>query len=474
MPLSTHHKINLRLLGVFLAVILLLVLYHQLVLKKEKEPLLELPEIQERGILRALTLYSSTSYFIYRDKEMGYEYELCSQLADALGLKLQMITAPNIHALMDSLDSGVGDIVAYNVPLSTDNRNNYLFCGREFLTHQVLVQDKDNKTGQAGDVTQLIGKEIVVQKGTRYHKRLKNLNNELGGGIKIRTIDEDSITTEELISKVASGEIDYTVADNAIAQLNGTYYKNLNVNLSISFPQHSFWVVSKGSPLLAARVNEWFRKNVHSEEYKTISKRYFERSKGFSAFHITGLIVGKDGRISPYDNLFRKYGEMYRIDWKLLASIAYQESNFEVNAVSWAGAKGLMQIMPKTASDYGIDPDSLFYPDVNVLVAVRLLNDIRKSLVGVKDNDQRMKLVLAGFNSGLGHILDARALSRKYGMDPNMWDNDNVGHFIILKSQPKYYEDTVCRQGYLRGVETASFVTEVWTRYQYYVKKGVK
>jgi membrane-bound lytic murein transglycosylase F len=472
MPISKHHKINLRLVVTFLVAIMLLILSQQLMLKKQRALLLDFPKIQERGELRALTIYSSTSYYIYRDREMGYEYELCSKLAESLGVRLKMIPVSNINALLDSLDTGAGDIIAYNVPLSMEIKNNYNLCGREYITHQVLVQDNYKDNGFVSDVTQLIGKEIVVQKGSRYYKRLVNLNNELGGGIIIRTLDEDSITTEELIGQVASGEIKYTIADDALAKLNETYYKNLNVSLIISFPQHSFWVARKSSPLLAAKVNDWFRKNVHSQQYEEINKRYFEINKGF-VYHTFGLSLGKDGRISPYDNLFKKYGKIYDMDWRLLASIAYQESNFEADAVSWAGAKGLMQIMPRTAGAFGISPDSLFFPDVNILAAVRLLKDIRKSLGGIKEEDQRKKLVLAGFNSGIGQLHDARALTKKYGNDPNKWDN-NVKRFVILKSQPKYYQDEVCQQGYLRGEETAAFVTEVWTRYKYYIKMGIK
>ena len=474
MQLRIHQKINLRLLTGFFAVILLLVLYDQLFNEKEKKSFPDFKEIEEKGVLKALTLYSSTSYFIYRDKEMGYEYELCSQLADALGLKLKMITVPNFNALIDSLEMGVGDIIAYNIPVSKYNKNDFLPCGREFLTHQVLIQDKNNKSGILNDVTELVGKEIVVQKGSKYHKRLENLDNEIGGGIKIHAIDDDSITTEELISKVASGEFDYTISDNVIANINKTYFKNLNVNLRISFPQHSFWLVRKSSPELARKVNDWFASSVHGSDYESISKRYFEISKGSSSFRMTGLYIGKGGEISPYDELFKELGKKHGWDWRLLASIAYQESNFIPNVVSWAGAKGLMQIMPKTATNYGFNADSLFYPEVNVSAAIQFLSDLSNSLPGKRKNDQHQKLVLAGFNSGLGHVFDARALSRKYGKNPDVWDDGNVGYFILLKSQPKFYEDPVCKQGYLRGEETASFVAEVWTRYQYYIKRGVK
>lgn len=473
MPLLKHHKINIRLLVVFIAIIAALITIRSFFDESDQQEITDFPQIKKRGVLRALTLYSSASYFIYREREMGYEYELCKRLAESMGLELKMITVNNIHALVDSLHAGAGDIVAFNVPVSMYDKENFIPCGREFLTHQVLVQDVGNKSGILDDVTQLSGKEIVVQKNTRFHKRLENLNNEIGGGIIIKAIDEDSITTEEIISKVASGEYNYTIADNVNANLNKTYYRNINVNLRISFPQHSFWLVRSESVMLARMVNSWFRNNVKSKDYEAINKRYFELSKGSSSFHMTGLFIGKDGRLSPYDNVFKKYGKSHGWDWRLLASIAYQESNFLPNVVSWSGAKGLMQIMPKTAKDYGINPDSLFYPESNVHAAVKLLNDLTKKLGTQKTNQQHLKIILAGYNSGLGHIFDARALTKKYGKNPYLWD-DNVGKYVLLKSQSKYYEDEVCKQGYLRGEETASFVAEVWTRYQYYVKRGVE
>ncbi|MDP4278880.1 MAG: transglycosylase SLT domain-containing protein, partial [Bacteroidota bacterium] len=290
----------------------------------------------------------------------------------------------------------------------------------------------------------------------------------------IKSIKEDSLTTEELIEKVATSHIRYTIADNALARLSKTYYKNLYISTAIGFPQHSYWLVRKDAPQLASAVDSWFSRHVRSRSYQAIYKRYFERSKGPSPYLTTGRCIGKDGRISPFDHLFKKYGERYQLDWRLLASIAYQESKFDPKAVSWAGAIGLMQLMPKTAGMLDVSLNSLLDPDMNIMTAARLFKRLDGKLRSAKNREQRTKMVLAGFNCGIGHVFDARALSRKYGKNPNRWDNGNVGHFIILKSQPKYYEDPVCKKGYLRGFETAEFVTDVWTRYQYYVSKGVK
>lgn len=438
---------------------------------KRKTILGDLPEISARGELRALTLYSSVSYFIYRDVEMGYEYELCSQLANSLGLDLKMITAPTVSALLDSLDKGVGDIVAYNVPLTSALRKHYIPCGREFLIHPVLVQ-RNARSGLVRNVTDLLGREVVVQQGSPYYTRLLHLDEELGGDIDFRIMTEDSMTTEDLIEQVANGQIDYTIADNVLAAFNKTFYKNVHVSTVLGFPQHAHWLVRRSSPVLADSVTRWFGRNVTSVTYKAINKRYFELSKGTpSPFFTTGLIVEEGGRLSPYDSLFKQYAAEFSLDWRLLASIGYQESKFDAQVVSWAGAVGLMQIMPSTARAHGVEPSDLPDPEINIQVACRLLSYLDHYFRSTKDIEHRTKLVLAAFNCGEMHVNDAKALAKKYGKDPHDWEN--VLQFLLLKRLPKYYEDPVCKRGYLRGTETANFVTEVWTRYQYYLSKGV-
>jgi membrane-bound lytic murein transglycosylase F len=292
-----HWHINFYLVLFFLVTMLgVSLLAHHRYAERQRKWYGDLPEIQKRGVLRALTLYSSASYFIYRDKEMGYEYELCAQLARSLGLKLKIITAPNLLALKDSLDAGVGDIVAYNVPVTLSNRDKYLYCGRDFLTHYVVVQREDNPQ-LVTEVTQLVGKEVYVEKGTNMELRLQHLNEELGGGIIIKPVEEDSITTEELIGRVARGQLDYVIADNVTAQWNKTYYRSLHVSTQIGFPQKNAWLVRYDSPKLAAAVNEWFKKNLPSENYQAIQKKYFELSKGHTPFVAGGRLIGKDGHI---------------------------------------------------------------------------------------------------------------------------------------------------------------------------------
>ena len=315
----------------------------------------DLPQIKDSGELVVLTLYSSTSYFIYRGQEMGFQYELSEQFAKSLGLKLRIEVARNVRELIQKLQSGEGDMIAYNLPITKEWKDSLLYCGEDIITHQVIVQQGNGKHKPLKDVTELIGKDIYVKPG-KYYDRLVNLNNELGGGIHIHKITGDSVTAEDLITQVAQGKIPYTVADNDLAKLNKTYYPNLNIDLSISFDQRSSWAVRKDSPELAAAATNWHKENMTSPAYTASMKRYFENSKMMPHSPILSL---KEGKISHYDDLFKKYAQEIGWDWRMLASLAYTESNFDTTAVSWAGAKGLMQLMPATARAMGVPGEAI-------------------------------------------------------------------------------------------------------------------
>jgi len=196
-------------------------------------------QIKERDTLTILTLYSSTSYFLYRGQEMGYQYELGNQFANSLGVKVKVKTAQSVEELVSRLNAGDADIIAYNLPITNTLKDSVLYCGEENVTHQVIVQRAGSRRRPAlNDVTQLLGKEVHVRPGKHY-ERLKNLNNELGGGIIIHLVTEDSISEEDLIRQVHEGKIAYTVSDDDIARLNQTYYPQLNVGLAISYDQRA-------------------------------------------------------------------------------------------------------------------------------------------------------------------------------------------------------------------------------------------
>ena len=427
----------------------------------------DLPQMKDSGVLVALTLYSSISYFDYRGEPMGFQYELAKQFAQSLGLKLKIETAHSTQELVKKLLHGEGDLIAYPLPVTKEFKDSVTFCGEDIVTHQVLVQRKDTKKQPAlTDVTELIGKDVYAKPGKHFN-RLANLNDELGGGIRIHKVTNDSISHEDLIMQVSNGTIDYTICDNDLARLNKTYYTNLDISLPVSFDQRASWAVRKTSPLLGQAADEWHKANMTSPAYKASTKRYFEYSKREPQGYI---LSEREGKISHYDSLFKKYAQEIGWDWRLLASLAYTESNFDTTAVSWAGAKGLMQLMPRTAKAMGVPEGKEQNPEESIKAAVKYLGLTARSFTKVEDPEERIKFILAAYNGGLGHIFDAMALAEKYGKNKYVWDN-NVADYILLKSNEEYFNDPVCKNGYFRGRETYNFVKEILARTEVYKKK---
>ncbi len=427
-----------------------------------EKPVHDLEQIQDSGVLRVLTLYSSTSYFQYRGQEMGFQYELAEQFAAYLGVKLEVVVARNVQELTTLLLAGKGDLIAYNLPVTNELRDSIEYCGEETITHQVLVQRNKWRPAPLKDVTELIGKEVYVKPG-RYLMRMNNLNEEVGGGIIIHNESSDSLSLEDLIMMVAQGKIDYTVADNDVAKLNQTYYPNLEVSMAVSHDQRASWAVRKECTQLAEAVNKWHEENTTSPKYTASMKRYFELSKTKYFYPIMSV---SEGKISPYDNLFRQYAKEINWDWRLLASLAYTESNFDTTAVSWAGAKGLMQLMPRTAKAMGVPEGKEQNPEESIKGAVKYI-ELTASTFKSIPQPERNKFILAAYNSGTGHIIDAMALAEKYGANKYVWD-DNVEKYILLKSHEEYFSDPVCKHGYFRGIETYNFVREITQRYYKY------
>ena len=432
--------------------------------KKSKMSENDLPQIKERGELIVLTANTSTSFFDYRGESMGFQYELAKFFSQTLGLELKIKVIDDQEKMVDSLLAGAGDLIAYNLPITNKRKERLIYCGEEKITHQVLIQRKGK--GLLTDVTQLVGKKVYVRPG-KYYERLSNLNEELGGGIDICKLTSDSVTEEGLIMAVADGKINYTVADNEVAKINRTYYHNLNIDLKISFDQRSAWAVRKTSVQLAKAVDEWFREKRDSPEVKAVERRYFELNKQTTPGSILSV---EEGKISSYDELFRKYAKDIDWDWRLLAALVYTESNFNPNVVSWAGAKGLMQLMPRTARAMGVPAGKERDPEESIKGGVKYIRSLQTIFQHVPDKDERIKFVLASYNAGTGHILDAMALTEKYGRDKNVWEN-NVAHYVLLKSEPEFYQDPVCKNGYFRGTETYRFVHDVLSRLAFYKQR---
>ncbi len=437
----------------------------------------ELDKILERDTLKILTGYNAYSYFIYRGQPMGFEYDLAKKLAEYLDVNPEFIIVKKIDDMFDMVNSDNGDIIAFNLTITKDRLNLVNFTHHHHTIKQVLVQRKPKnwrrmmlhniEENLIRDPAELIGDTIVVRSGSSYIQRLENLSNEIGGDIIIEPA-EPELTTEDLIEMVAKGEIDYTISDDNIANLSSAYFSNIDVKTPVSLVQRAAWAVSKNANALLDTINYWVDSIKNTNYYAITYNKYFRNRYAYKRRVTSDLLSVKGNNISTYDDLIKNYSNELNWDWRLIASQIYQESQFKTNAKSWAGAIGLMQLLPTTGEMFGAS--NLTNPEVNIRAGIKFmeyLDSIWKETI--TDSLERIKFVLASYNIGLGHIEDAQRLSEKYGADPNTWD-DNVEFYLLQKSKPKYYNDEVVRNGYSRGIETVTYVEEILERYEHYKK----
>jgi membrane-bound lytic murein transglycosylase F len=433
-----------------------------------------LERVKAQKKLVAVLDNTTTNYYIYRGEPLGYQYEILKAFAESLGVTLEIRIVDDVAESFRMLDEGRCDLLAQSLTVTKARAKKVDFSVPLLQTRLVLVQRKDSYPGKgrrkddAEDTyitnpLELIGKTVHIQDNLNYLSRLIDLSNEIGADINIIELPDESV--EDMIRMLSRGKIDYTVCEEHIALANQKFYSNLDVSMAISFPQNISWAVKKGSVDFLEVVDTWLEEFRKSKISAVLYDKYFRhplRQAGKS-----GMILSeRRGLISSYDKLIQQYSKDLGWDWRLLASLIYQESGFDPYVRAWTGAFGLMQMMPATAALYGVD--SLSGPEEQIRAGVEYLRMLDRELLDkVPDSTERIRFVLASYNAGIGHIYDAIALAAKHHKNPQVW-KENVDVYIRAKSKPEFYHDPIVKSGFFLGEETYSFVLEVIERYEHY------
>jgi membrane-bound lytic murein transglycosylase F len=429
--------------------------------------------MRERGKLIAVTDFNSTNYFLYKGEPMGFHYELLKQFSEYLNLNLEIITENDINKAFDMLNTGQTDLLAVDLTILSSRKKEIRFTLPINQTRQVIVQRKPVRwRSMTGDEIEkrlirnqleLAGKAVYVQVGASSYDCLKSLEDQIGDTI---SIIEVPFETEELIAMVARGDIDFAVCDENVATVNAGYFPVIDVGTPVSFLQHLAWGIRKEkSDKLESVLNAWIVTFKKTDSYSLLYAKYFRNNRSNTIFTNDHYSFGT-GKVSPWDNMIKSFSDSLKWDWRLLASLVCQESRFDPAVRSWAGAFGLMQIMPETGKIYGIDIKSS--PENNMKAGILYINYLQNFFSDkIPDSDERLKFVLAAYNAGAGNIVDAMKLAKKNGKNPLLWD-ENVAIYLLKKSEPEYYNDPVVENGYCRGIESVNFVSQVLKRYSEY------
>ena len=420
----------------------------------------DLDAIKRRGALRVLTRNSSTTYFLHRGEELGFEYELAREFARTLGVRLELVIPPSRDALAQYLREGKGDLVAAGLAVTAERSREFAFTAPYNRVSELLVVPAKDRTTQS--LADLRGRKIAVRPSSSYHQALAPL--QARHGFEILAVAEDE-ETEDILEAVEDGKYDATVADSNIVDVELTFSDGIRSVSPIGDPRDVAWMLRKDQPKLKAAADRFIRKIYRSTLYNLMMAKYFknERQMRVAASEDRS---DKAGQLSPYDDLVKKYAAMYELDWRLVTSQMYQESRFDPGARSWVGALGLMQVMPRTAREVGVGdvrkPEQGIHAGVKVLA--RYSGIFQDSEIGETD---RIHFALAAYNCGPGHVADGRRLAADLKLDATRW----FGH--VEKAMPllaKRRFARTARHGYCRCSEPVKYVSEIQSRYESYSK----
>jgi len=419
-----------------------------------------LEEIKESGKITVITRNNAHCYYTYRDKPMGFEYDLAKAFSNHLGVSLNVVTS-HWEKLFDVLNGGGGDFIAASLT-NTPSREELIDFSDEYLAiqQQAVIHTSNYNTRKIED---LKGKTIHVRRGTSYEERLNELKNE-GFDITIQ-VHEDT-PTEELIRMVAEKEIEVTIADSNIALLNRRYYPDIKIAFPIEEPESLGWAVKKGETALQEKINEFFNNIKEDGTFAKIYEKYYANVEIFDYVDLKKYHRRLKTRLPKYEEIIKKASKIYGFDWRLITAMVYQESHFNPRARSFTGVRGMMQLTLETAKEIGIK--NRLDPEQSIKGGVKYLKELYERYDGAKDPD-RVLITLASYNVGHGHIVDTQKIAKERNLDPNSWSSLEV--ILPLLRYPKYYKNT--KNGYCRGTEAVRYVNRILTYYDILKREAI-
>ena len=406
-----------------------------------------LSSLLERGSVKVGTLYGPATYYNGAEGPQGFEYELLAGFADYLGVTLDLYPFYSYEAMLEQLEEGNLDIVATGDAVTDVLQSRFSYGPAYQTVSQHLVFQAG--TSRPRDMAELDAPVVTVT-GSSQAQLLTSLSDDAAPTL-ITTEDSDS---EELLQKVAEGELDYTLADSNRLALQRRRYPNLAVAMTIEDSMPMAWALdrSQDDSIKAAMV-EYFGTVHQSGWFTVLEDKYFGHIRTFDYVDSRAFNKSAETTLKRYKSMFQQYAG--DLDWRLLAGMSYQESHWKPDAVSRTGVRGLMMLTMDTANDWDVEDRT--DPEQSIRGGARYFASLLSRIPARIGNPDRTWMAMAAYNIGMGHLEDARVLTERQGGNPDLWVD--VKQRLPQLKQKKYYRTT--NYGYARGDEALQYVDNI-------------
>lgn len=414
-------------------------------------------------VLKVTLNYNNIDYYIFKGKPLGFQLEILNELAQYLGLHLQVEVRDNTAQAFETIIAEKSAILAGNIK-ETHLRNLFLLYSKPHSKSPLaLVQRKSKNNFFVSKWSDLQGKTITLPAHSSFSEFI--FKNSVKHNVDFKFIFDSDNSVETLIEKVSNRSIDYTVCESNVAKVYASYYDNIDYSFEVSDSVSLEWVFHPKNRTLRDTVNVWLEGFKQTKKFKKLYHKYYHYS--YSPVHFSNSMeYKKQKELSKYDKTLKKVSRKYRWDWRLYAAIIYQESKFKEGLIGNGGSFGLLQLMPTTAKRFGVLPS--MSGEQQITHGAKLIDYLRNKYKDeVIDKKQLVKFVIAAYHTGSGHIDDARRIAKKLNKNPNVWDS-NVDSCLVLKAKPSIYNLPEVKSGYHYGKRSKKYVNDVWNRYLHY------
>ncbi len=414
----------------------------------------DLDKLKKRKILRVVTKPHPQNYFLKRGVPVGFEYELLQRFAEKHKLWLEVLIAENEKEMLDWIKTGKADIATV---VSVDPFAHGADASLPFYpTHIYMVTRKTEKN--INDLYDISGREIALLTKKYHFKGVDYLTDK---GIQFSTVEPGA---KQLLSKklqrVLTSEYDIAMVSSKSFMKQKDFHKDLKVIATLNERSLNRWAVNINNNKLKLAINEFFAHEFKGQFYNVIYRRYHRKTSTKERIEFDYPL-----NISPYDNLVKKYADKYRFDWRLVLAQMYQESQFRPDALSASGAKGLMQIMPKTAKEMHVSDVS--DPESGINAGVKYMKKLRDRYDDYMAESERNWFALASYNAGYERIEDARKFAEFLGHNPDRWF-ENVEYAMEALAKPENRKHT--RFGFCRCEQTVVYLRSIRKLYHSYIQ----
>ncbi|WP_068828037.1 membrane-bound lytic murein transglycosylase MltF [Pseudomonas sp. BMS12] len=411
-----------------------------------------LERIQKEGALRVITRNSPTTYFQDRAGETGFEFELARRFADSLGVELKVETADSLDELFTRLNQPDGPVLAAAGLVATEGRKSQANFSRAYLevTPQIIYRNGQRRPTRPED---LIGRRILVLKGSSHAEQLAQLKKTLP---ELQFEESADVEVVDLLRMVDESQIDLTLVDSNELAMNQVYFPNVRVAFDLGEARSLGWAVAAGKDdSLLIEANKFLEQVQKNGSLQRLKDRYYGHVDVLGYVGAYTFAKHLQQRLPRYEKDFRKAAEKYKVDWRLLAAIGYQESLWTPDATSKTGVRGLMMLTQNTAQAMGVV--NRLDPKQSIAGGAKYFALVHSGLSEKMSEPDRTWFALAAYNVGIAHLADARKLAQAEGLDPNKWLD--VQKMLPRLAQKQWYSKT--RYGYARGGETVHFVRNI-------------